>query len=284
MADAVVIGLRSLAFAAVLQAAGTPIFIWLFGKSLDRSAKAVHAIAVFSTVLALILTTLHAVIQPARLTGEMQSILDPSLQTLLLSSDSGVALSIRLFGLFLIVGGSLKSDRTGAAAAMLGTSLIAASFAFMGHTATHEQRWLLAPFLITHIAAIAFWFGGLWPLLIATRSESMGVAGSTIEQFSRIAIWLVPLIFAAGLVMTILVLPSLSSLNTAYGKSLLTKTGGFAILMGLAAANKWRFGPKVATGDATSLKAFRCSVLVEWLLILAVVTVTATMTALFSSE
>lgn len=284
MADAVAIGLRSLAFVATVQAAGIPIFIWLFGTSLDRSAKAVRTLAAAAAVAALVLTALHAVIEPARLTGTLQGIFDRSLHSLLLASDFGTATSVRAFGLILIVGDSLKSSRPGEAAAMLGAALIAVSFAFMGHTVDHEQRWLLAPLLITHIAAIAFWFGGLWPLLLSTRHESMAVAGSTIEQFSRVAIWLVPSIFAAGLAVTTLLLPSLASLSTPYGKSLLVKIAGFTLLMGLAAANKWRFGPRVKAGDAAGLTAFRRSVVAEWILILIVVAVTATMTALFSPE
>jgi putative copper export protein len=284
VADAVAIVLRSLAFGAALQAAGMPIFIWLFGNSLGHSARAIRALAVPIVVSGLVLTILHAVIEPVRLTGDLRSIFDSSLQALLLASDSGTAIGVRVFGLAMILSGLLKSSRPGEAAALLGTSLIAASFAFMGHTATHDQRWLLAPLLIIHIAAIAFWFGGLWPLLVSTRHENAEIAGAIIEQFSRVAVWLVPIIFAAGLAMTTLLLPSLASLGTPYGKSLIAKTSGFTILMGLAAANRWRFGPKVKTGDTLSLSAFRRSVLAEWFLIVVVVTITAAMTALFSPE
>lgn len=79
-----------------------------------------------------------------------------------------------------------------------------------------------------------------------------------------------------------LLLPSLSSLRTPYGLSLIAKVSGFTILLSLAAANKWRFGPRIASGDEAALKAFRASVRAEWLLILAVVIISAAMTALFS--
>lgn len=284
MVDAVAIALRGLAFAAALKAAGIPIFIGLFGQALDRSAKAIRTLAVSTALAGLVLTILHAAIEPARLVGELRGVFDLSLQALLLASDSGAATGVRAFGLLLIAAGSLKSSRPGKLAAMLGTSLIAASFAFMGHTAAHDQRWLLAPLLIAHITTLAFWFGGLWPLLLSSRHERAEIAGAVIEQFSRVAIWLVPFLFAAGLAMASLLLPGLSSLSSPYGTSLLAKIAGFAILMGLAAANKWRFGPKVKTGDEVSLRALRRSVLAEWLLILIVVGVTATMTALFSPE
>jgi putative copper export protein len=54
--------------------------------------------------------------------------------------------------------------------------------------------------------------------------------------------------------------------------------------MGLAALNKWRLGPAIGAGDAGALVYLRRSVLLEWLLLAAVVTATATMTGLFSPE
>lgn len=284
MADTVAIGLRALAFAAALQAAGIPIFLWLFGEALDRSARPIRALAVLSATAGGLLTLLHAAVEPARLTGELRGIFDASLQTLLLASDFGTAVGVRAFGLGMIIAGSLTRSRSGAALALFGASLVAVSFAFMGHTAAHDQRWLLAPLLIVHIATIAFWLGSLWPLRLSTRDENPEVGGAIIEQFSRVAIWLVPLILAAGLAMAGLLLPGLSGLGTPYGISLLAKIAGFAVLLGLAAANKWRFGPGVARGERRSLVAFQRSVLAEWCLIVAVVTVTAAMTALFSPE
>jgi hypothetical protein len=61
----------------------------------------------------------------------------------------------------------------------------------------------------------------------------------------------------------------------------LAKVGGFTALIALAALNKWRFGPRIAAGAAA---AFRRGVAVEWVLIAAVLTVTATMTTLFSPD
>lgn len=284
MADFVAIGLRGLAFVAVLQAAGIPIFISLFGENLDRSGRAIRAMAALTAAGGLLLTAIHAAVEPARLTGELGDIFDGSLQALLLSSDFGTTTAIRVFGLALILAGSLGRIRLGEAVALIGASLVVVSFTFMGHTAADAQRWLLAPLLITHLIAVAFWFGGLWPLLSSTRRESAAVGGAIIEAYSRVAIWLVPLIFVAGIGLALTLLPDLSSLRTPYGYLLMVKVSGFAILMAFAAANKWRFGPKVSDGDGIALQAFQRSVLAEWFLIMAVVLVTAAMTALFSPE
>jgi copper resistance protein D len=65
---------------------------------------------------------------------------------------------------------------------------------------------------------------------------------------------------------------------------LLAKVAGFAVLLGLAALNRWRFGPAIAAGRARALESLRETVLAEWILIAAVVAVTAVMTGLFSPE
>jgi putative copper resistance protein D len=73
-------------------------------------------------------------------------------------------------------------------------------------------------------------------------------------------------------------------LNEPYGKLLIAKVVGFALLMGLAAANKWRLGPALALGAVPSARWFHRSVAAEYVLIAAVLTITAVMTSFFSPE
>lgn len=284
MADGVAIGLRALAYASALLAAGVPIFVWLFGGHLDRSIRSIRSSATPLTAAALALTVGHAVVEPVRLAGEWSGILDRSLQSMLLGSNFGTTVAMRVLGLVLIAAGSRRAGRYGEAFAVIGATLIAVSFTFMGHTAADAERWLLAPLLFIHLIAIGFWFGSLWPLVTVTRFEDAAVAGAVIERFSRMAVRAVPLILLAGLAMAGLLLPDLSSLGTPYGLSLITKLAVFAIVMALAALNKWRLAPGISLGNPFSLAAFRISVLAEWLLILGVITVTAVMTALFSPD
>jgi putative copper export protein len=280
----IAIGLRALAFAAALQAAGIPIFLYLFDKDLDRASDRIGALATRTAAIGFLFTLGTAIFEPARLAGEIAGILDASLHTLLLSTDWGTAIALRLLGLGMIAGGGLRPSRFGTLAALIGTTLVIASFAFMGHTATDDGRWLLSVLLIVHLLLLAFWFGALWPLLISLRQESSSLASLLIEQFSRLAFRLVPIVFVAGLAMAAVLLPDLPSLLRPYGLLLLLKIGGFSLLMGLAAANKWRFGPGVRRGDHASLQALRVSVLAEWALIVAVIAITATMTGLFSPD
>ncbi len=282
MPDIVAIGLRAISFAAVLQAAGVAMFLWLFGASLARSASTIRSLGVSAAVVGGLLTLAHHLVQPARMTGSFSGMFDGSLQALLLTSDVGATNALRILGLVMLVLGLLKPNRLGEAVGLIGATLVVVSFGLMGHTAAHDQRWVLVTLLVVHLLIIGFWFGALLPLYLAAARETIGNSALVIENFSAIAKWLVPAIFAAGLGMSILLLESFNNLWSAYGASLLAKVVGFTVLMGLASLNKWRYGPAIVAGDVAALRGLQRSVVAEWGLIVAVLVVTAVMTGLFS--
>jgi putative copper resistance protein D len=82
--------------------------------------------------------------------------------------------------------------------------------------------------------------------------------------------------------MAALLLGDWSALRTPYGLALIAKVALFALLMLLAAANRWRFGPRIARGASGALGAFRLTVVTEWLLIFVVTMLTALMTSLLA--
>jgi len=84
--------------------------------------------------------------------------------------------------------------------------------------------------------------------------------------------------------MAALLVPQIEMLAEPYGQLLIAKLAGFALLMGLAAANKWRLGPAIARGEARAAYLFRRSLIAEYVLIIAVLAITAVMTSLFSPE
>jgi putative copper export protein len=60
--------------------------------------------------------------------------------------------------------------------------------------------------------------------------------------------------------MAVLLLPNVSALGEPYGELLIAKVVGFAVLMGLAVANKWRHGPALVHGTIQNARLFRRSV------------------------
>jgi putative copper export protein len=282
--DTVVIAVRALSFVAAIQAAGVTLFLWLFGDELRSSARPIATAARRAALIGLFATAAYQLLEPARLAGSLSGIVDGPLQAVLLASSVGTATAVRLFGLALTAIGALKLSRSGAAMALIGSALIAGSFAFTGHTATDDQRWLLAPLLLVHILIVAFWFGALRSLLFAGRHEDLAVNARIIERFSKLAVLVVPLILVAGFALAFVLLPSLAALGTPYGQLLIVKVAGFAVLMGLAALNKWQLGPRIGAGSVAALGSLRRCVVVEWWLIAGVLIATAAMTGMFSPD
>jgi putative copper export protein len=141
---------------------------------------------------------------------------------------------------------------------------------------------VLGPLLALHLLVVAFWFGALVPLAVVIRLEPRTTAAEVLKRFSVIAGWLVPLILVAGLTMAWLLTGSLSVLAKPYGELLLAKLAGFGLLMVLAAYNKWRLTP--AFEQARSESSLRRSMAAEYVLIVAVLSVTAVLTAFYSPE
>jgi copper resistance protein D len=281
MLDVVSVALRAVSFVLLLQAAGAALFAVAFGRSLRGSF---HRWGRAAALAALVAVVGHYALEPARMAGELSGVFDASLQSMVWSSSSAAAFALRLLGLALIVVGLGRASGRFAGIGVAGAGLVVVSFTLTGHTATHAHRWLLAPLLLIHLLIVALWFGALWPLYLVSLRESRERAGRLIDAFSATAVWLVPLILLAGVAIAAILLPDLAALAHPYGELLVTKVVLFAALMGFAALNKWRFGPAIAGGDAGASTGFRRSVLAEYVLVCAVLVVTAVMTAFFSPE
>jgi putative copper export protein len=166
-------------------------------------------------------------------------------------------------------------------AALLGTLLTIISFTLQGHTTTTPHRSAAAALVVLHLLVVAFWLGALWPLYIAAKKEAPAIAARVIDRFSVMATWVVPLILLAGIGLAAILLPGLDTFRQPYGQLLLAKVAGFAVLMGMASLNKWSFGPACAAGNTA---AFERTVIVEFILISIVLTVTAIMTMFYSPD
>ena len=282
--DALVIGLRAVAFVALFQAAGTAIFLAIYNRGLGREQVAtLLTVARVAALVGLTAAVAHYVLTPARMAGDFGSTFDPSLESLLLRSDSGTAHIVRLVGLTVLL---LALDRASVwhlRAATVGAALALGSFALMGHTVIHPQRWALAPLLLVHVGVVAFWMGGLTGLYVDVRGAGVR-AGALVARFSADATWLVPDVFVAGLLMGVLFVRSFAELATPYGAMVLGKSAAFAVLMALAARNKWRFGPRLLAGEEAAVTGLRRTIVAEWLIIALVLVATAAMTSLFAPE
>jgi putative copper resistance protein D len=282
--DILSVSLRALGLVALFQAGGIVLFFAPGQPQLPATEPALRRIGILSALLAAIVLAAQYALEAARMSGELGGALDPALQGVVLRSAVSVTLSWRVLGLSLIVAALRRRGAERSIAGTIGVVIVLASFTFVGHTANSAQRWLLNPVLLAHLCVVAFWFGALVPLYLVSAHEPAETSARVVAQFSARALWLVTALFVAGIVLAAGLLPDLAALRRPYGLLLLAKVTGFCALMLLAALNRWRLGPALRTGGAAAGRRFRSVVAAEYVLIVAVLCVTAVMTSFFSPE
>jgi putative copper resistance protein D len=280
LVDAVAILARALSFIAMFQAAGAALFLAIFAARLRLSGPPILRLARLATVGAALLVLLHFSLEPAHLAGEFSGIGDRQLWQLAWQSAPGTGLRLRLVGLLLILAG-LGFSR---ALSVVGALLVVAAFTTMGHTVDHPHHIVLAVLLAVHLASLMFWFGALWPLRQAVTLEAPATAAALLERFSRLAIWIVPGLLVAGATLVLLLVPGIAVFTMPYGQLLLAKMLGFGALLYFAALNKLRLTPALWREAAGAAQRLRRSLLIEYLLIAAVLVITAVMTGLYSPD
>jgi putative copper resistance protein D len=281
--DLVSVTLRAASFVALFQAAGITCFVAMFDRHLVNTGIRIRHLGTATALAGIVLLLAHQLLEPSRLTGEFSSAFDGDLQRLAFSSTGGTTYFAQVFGLMLVALGLRRSDRR-LVNASIGAMLAVLAFTMTGHTSVHALRWLLAPLLALHVSIVAFWFGAMAPLLIVSARETPGDTALILQRFSALAGWLVPGILVAGLAMTALLVPDISVLRRPYGQLLIVKLLGFALLIVLAAVNRWRLVPAITAGEPTAIAALRRSIAIEYALIVAVLSVTAALTTFYSYE
>ena len=278
--DFISVTLRALGFTALFQAVGLAFFLALFGRELTQPWPGLRRIGGIAATAGLLLVLVHPALEAPRMAGDFPGLWDSQLQRLAWSSGSGMSALVEAAGL-LGLAVSLPSHAGGAArwAALWGLIAIG-GFLLTGHTSTHPLRPVLAALLALHLFVVALWFGSLAPLLLVIREEARPLAARILERYSAIAGWLVPLILVAGLCLAWILAGSLAVLRRPYGQLLIAKIVGFALLMLLAAANRWRLVPALAAGSPVS--ALGRSILMEIALLVAVLSTTAVLTTYYS--
>lgn len=163
-----------------------------------------------------------------------------------------------------------------------GALLVLAPFAFTGHAATADPRWLVAGSTLVHTAAAGVWLGGLLGLavVLAARRHA-GDAGAAIGapalggRFSTVAGASLSAIVPTGTLLAIVEVGSVSALVTSgYGRALLVKVVLVAAVVALGAYNRWLLVPAVTVhaGGAWG----RLTSTVRWELVGLVAVVVAT--------
>ncbi len=260
-------------YLGVLTAAGTVIAALLFRLNRYRGlALTFAALGLFATLLAFSL-------RGANLTGDASGLVDPEMLGLLWTTPVGTALTYRVAGLSLLIVG-LFMGGAGLWVSVMGGIMAIWSFDHVGHVSGRDTT-LLDIALTLHLIAIALWIGTLIPLkrLTITR-KTWPVAADVGHRFGLVASATVPLLIIAGGYMGYELVGSLPALvSTGYGLALILKVLFVAGLLGLAAANKLRFIPGLRANNPNAAGHLARSINVEWVVMLAILAVTAVLTS-----
>jgi len=202
--------------------------------------------AVFLGGAALVFAMLRLMIANIQLGGSLNSIFDPATLawTWPTLAPSSIAL---LFGAGLLLAAWLSQQPV---LAGLASIALAAGFALTGHTQALEQPGLAPWAAGLHVLIAAFWIAApitLWPR--ASLSDETVLTRS--ESFSRLALFIVPLLFVVGLWLAVILAGSVNALlSSSYGLLLTAKVVVAGAALALGAFNK-----KIVTGKLREASA-----------------------------
>jgi copper transport protein len=124
--------------------------------------------------------------------------------------------------------------------ALLGVGL---ALALSGHASTAAPQLVNRAAVFVHGACVAFWIGALLPLYAGLRGSPD--AGSALARFSRAIPVPLVLLIVSGSWLAVVQLGRVDALwTTSYGEVLACKLVAVAMLLGLAAVNRYRLVPK----------------------------------------
>lgn len=275
--------LKALTYIAALSGVGGALFLSIFSTLSPLERRRIENVTAAIALTGAVLTVLALPWQVGLLSGEgFAGMFDRMFLAMLLGSSFGTSLLLRSLGLCLVAAVLLRRW-AGYWIGAVGAALVVVSFAMTGHTTSFEPRLLGGALIALHLAAVAYWVGALWPLLLISRAVDHERSAAILERFGTIAVGLVGMLVLAGSVLAWLFLGSIAAFwETRYGNMLALKLAVFAGLLALAALNRFRLVPALAAGAANADGALRRSIGIEAVAVVLIVTTTSALTS-FSS-
>lgn len=295
MIEVAVIGLRAIQYIAAALLLGLPAFL-IYSPCATRTLPlAWPRFALFWSSVALALAAPAALVaQTAIMAGSLSEAIKPgSLGMMVTGMGLGTALAVRAATALLAVAAIAiikPGPRLWWVCAWLGL-VVSASFAWTGHGAATEgsgHKLHLASDIL-HAISASLWVGALaaFAALVVWRPREPSAQDRALARalagFADIGTYAVAALLLTGLVNSAFLVgwAGLWTLtDTAYGRWLLVKVVLFSLMLGLAAVNRFRLTPAfeaVSEGSSPVLGHLRRSLVAEFALSLAVLTIVAIM-------
>jgi copper transport protein len=166
-----------------------------------------------------------------------------------------------------VFGCAAKSSGAGRGLSLLGVIGAGLALSLSGHASTAAPQLLNRPAVFLHAVCVAFWIGSLLPLYLAVRIagiRGLDPVGAQLARFSRAIPLVVVLLVASGFWLAFVQLDRIEALwTTSYGGVLACKLACVAVLLALAAANRYRLVPKFETGGAAAARPLATAIAFE---------------------
>lgn len=271
---------RGLAYAALLLAAGVPLYGLTARTGSPVSGR--QRLGLIGLALAAgAASAWWALESVAAMAGLPLSGLDrETVSVVLAATPLGTVLEWRLTALAgLVVAALVPLRHTRRLLLVLAGAAALCTMAWTGHAGATEggAGTLHRAADVVHLLAAATWLGALLTFLAHAFGRAEGFEHE-LAAFARTGTGIVALLLLTGVVNTLSIAGwplDAAHLTSPWGLLLGVKLALFGAMLGLAAINRWRLTPALASADATARRHLRISLLVETGLGLGVVAVVA---------
>lgn len=270
MTDALAIGIRFALYADLILLTGLAAFpLHAFARAERQDLRVTGALNAPQRWLAL-LGLIGSLVGVAQLTASMQGVallaVDPAmLMTIMGETDAGTAWLVRMAALGVAFAAATRFDKgptTAAATIVIAGSTALATLMWAGHAGASEGMGGAIHRVsdALHMIAAAVWIGAIGAFLILLRprdgiaAESPALVVRSLDRFARVGTLCVLVIAATGLINTRMIVGSndiVGAIAAPYGQLLAVKLLFFALMLALAAANRWRLTPALADDGVT---------------------------------
>lgn len=271
---------RLVHFATAMLLFGTALFPVYAGQggsdaSLQAEGRARARISAVAGLLALLSGLGWVAASFADIAGDPAALVDPdTLSAFFLDTSFGQAWLVRLVLLAALAAVALAAPRRHGLVASLG-ALNLVSLAFIGHSAqaVGAAGAVAKATHAIHLIAAAAWLGGLLPLALRLARAPAERAIAALRRFSEMGMVAVALILMTGMVKASGALgPVDAMLSSDYGRTFLVKIGLVALMILIAATNRFVLMPKLRRRPSRmSLRPLGALVLIEIALALLVI-------------
>ena len=271
--------LKLIIYISSFMATGSMLFILMVQPTLNTLRKNLFNITFVMCLIALVTTAISIPLQAGQmLDNGIVGMMDREMLQLVVQGPSGMSSFIRVIGLLSLIGAAFYISMH-LILIPIGTFMVALSFALTGH-ATEQAVWLNG-LLILHILAVSYWIGGLWPLHLLSKSiDTRLMAGQLAHRFSKQAVYIVPILIVAGVILAAVLLGSFQALLASlYGWVLIGKISAVCVLLTLGALNKLALVPSLLKADGRAAKHLRLSIGFEGIIFFIILVITASLTS-----